>query len=155
MFDVIRLLKVRSLKFALALAAVFMVAGFAPQAHAQGVGTVHLKIVKGGFIIGGGGGGGPLHYNGHYYPLSVGGIGIGTIGIAETRLSGTASNLHSPYDIVGTYGTAGAGLAVVGGANVVTLQNEKGVVLQLTGTQVGFQATLGVGGMTITMGRFR
>jgi hypothetical protein len=154
MFDV---LKARSLKFALALAAAFFVAGVAPQARAQapmlppGVGTVHLKIVKGGFIIGGGGGGGTLHYNGHYYPLQVSGIGIGTIGIAETHLRGTASHLHSPYDIVGTYSTAGAGLAVGGGANVVTLQNERGVILRLQGTQVGFQATLGVGGMTISM----
>jgi hypothetical protein len=153
MFDVIRLLKIRSLKFALALAAVFIVAGVAPQANAQmGVGTVHLKVIKGGFIIGGGGGNGTLHYNGHYYPLKIGGVGIGTIGIAEANLSGTASNLHSPYDIAGTYSTAGAGLAVIGGANVVTLQNEKGVVLRLQGTQVGFQATLGVGGMTITIG---
>ena len=151
MVDVVRILKIRSLKFALALAAAFIVAGVAPQANAQGVGTVHLKILKGGFIIGGGGGSGTLHYNGHYYPLKVSGIGIGTIGIAETSLAGTASHLHSPYDIVGTYSTAGAGLAVGGGANVVTLQNEKGVLLRLQGTQVGFQATLGLGGMTISM----
>jgi hypothetical protein len=152
MFEVVLLLKTRALKLALALAAVVIVAGCAPSAHAQGVGTVHLKVVKGGFIIGGGGGGGTLHYAGHYYPLKVSGIGIGTIGIAEARLSGTASNLHSPYDIAGTYSTVGAGLAVIGGANAVTLQNERGVVLRLTGTQVGFQATLGLGGMTISIG---
>jgi hypothetical protein len=153
MFEIIRTLKIRSVKFAFALAATFIVAGVAPPAHAQsGVGTVHLRVVKGGFIIGGGGGSGTLHYNGHYYPLKVGGVGIGTIGISEARLSGTASHLHSPYDIVGTYSTAGAGLAVIGGASVVTLQNEKGVLLRLSGTQVGFQATLGLGGMTITMG---
>jgi len=151
MFDVVRIVKVRALQFALALAAVFVVAAAAPQANAQGVGHVHLKIVKAGFIIGGGGGSGTLSYNGHVYPLKVGGLGIGTIGVAEASMVGTASHLHSPYDIVGTYSLAGAGLAVAGGANVVTLQNEKGVVLQLQGTQVGFQASLGLGGMTISM----
>jgi hypothetical protein len=141
---------IRGIKFATALAAALIIAGVSSHAQA-GTGTVHLKIVKAGFIVGGGGGGGTLTYNGHTYPLKVGGIGIGTIGIAETRLYGTAYHLHSPLDIAGTYATAGAGLAVGGGANVVTLQNEKGVVLQLTGTQVGFQATLGLGGLTISL----
>ena len=141
---------IRGIKFATALAAALVIAGASSHAQA-GTGTVHLKIVKAGFIVGGGGGGGTLTYNGHTYPLKVGGIGIGTIGIAETRLYGTAYHLHSPQDIAGTYATAGAGLAVGGGANVVTLQNEKGVVLQLTGTQVGFQATLGLGGLTISL----
>ena len=147
MFDFVRSVKLTT-RFAAAMIAAIVVIVSPAQA---GTGTVHLKIVKGEFIIGGGGGGGTLTYNGHSYRLKVGGVGIGTIGIAETRLYGTASNLHSPGDIVGTYGTAGAGLAVGGGANVATLQNEKGVVLRLQGTQVGFQATLGLGGMTISM----
>jgi hypothetical protein len=143
---------VRSLKLAAAFAAALLVAGIAAGTSAQAAsGTVHLKIVKAGFIIGGGGGDGTLTFNGQTYRLQVGGIGIGTIGIAETRLYGTAMHLHSPYDIIGTYSTAGAGLAVGGGANIVTLRNEKGVVLQLQGTQIGFQATLGLGGMTISM----
>jgi len=143
---------IRITRLAAVFGAALLVAVAAVEASAQlGTGTVRLKVVKGGFIIGGGGGYGTLHYNGHYYHLKVGGVGIGTIGIAEATLHGTASNLHSPYDIVGTYGTAGAGLSVGGGANVITLQNDKGVVLRLQGSQVGFQATLGVGGITISM----
>src|SRR6516225_8110660 len=64
---------------------------------------------------------------------------------------GAASNLHRASDIAGTYGAAGAGLAFVGGGQVATLQNQRGVVLTLRGAQVGFQATLGVGGMTIAL----
>jgi hypothetical protein len=147
MFDFVRVMKLTS-RLAAAMIAATVVIVSPAQA---GTGTVHLRIVKGGFIIGGGGGDGTLTFDGRRYPLRVGGAGIGTIGISETRLFGTASNLHSPGDIVGTYSMAGAGLAVGGGANVVTLRNERGVVLRLQGTQVGFQASLGVGGLTISM----
>ena len=85
------------------------------------------------------------------YRLTVGGIGVGSLGIAGVQLVGTVSNLHSASDIAGTYGAAGAGAAFVGGAQVVSLQNEKGVVLALHGPQLGFQISLGLAGMTISL----
>jgi hypothetical protein len=118
------------------------------QSQAQS-GTVRLNIVKAGFIVGAGGGNGVLHYHGRTYRLTVGGIGLGSLGVAAADLVGTASNLHNPSDIAGTYGAAGAGVTFVGGGQVATLQNEKGVVLQLHGGQVGFQVSLGLAGMTI------
>ena len=147
MFDFGRVMKLTS-KLAAAMIAAVVVIVSPAQA---GTGTVHLRIVKGGLIIGGGGGDGTLTFNGRTFPLRISGVGIGTIGIAETRLYGTASNLHSAGDIVGTYSVAGAGLAVGGGGSVATLRNERGVLLRLQGTQVGFQASLGFGGMTISM----
>jgi hypothetical protein len=42
-------------------------------------------------------------------------------------------------------------LAVAGGARSIQMQNAKGVVLTLHGRQAGFEASLGVGGATITM----
>jgi hypothetical protein len=141
----------RAVKFGGALvAAAVMLAGAATPSQAQ-TGTVYLKIVKVAFIVGGGGGTGVLTYNGHHYPLRVGGVGIGSIGISEAKLSGIAYNLHRPSDIAGTYSAAGAGLAIVGGGQVAQLRNEHGVLLKLQGAQIGFQATLGVGGMTISM----
>jgi hypothetical protein len=141
----------RAMKFVGALvAATLMLAGVSTQSQAQ-TGTVYLKIVKVAFIVGGGGGSGVLIYNGHRYPLNISGIGIGSIGIAEAKMSGVAYNLHRASDIAGTYSAAGAGLAVVGGGQVAQLQNEHGVLLKLHGVQLGFQATLGVGGMTISL----
>jgi len=118
--------------------------------HAQ-QGSVRLHIVKAGFIVGVGGGSGVLYYHGHRYPLSIGGIGVGSLGIAAVDLVGTASNLHSPADIAGTYAAAGAGATIVGGAQVATLQNERGVVLNVRGPQVGLQVSLGLAGMTIAL----
>lgn len=119
--------------------------------QAQAVGQVRLHIVKAGFIIGVGGGNGVLYYHGRRYRLVVSGIGLGSLGIAAVDLVGTATNLTSPGAIAGTYGGAGAGGTFVGGGQVATLQNGNGVVLQLQGAQVGFQVSLGLGGMTISL----
>lgn len=143
----------RVVKFIATLAAAFCImAATAAPSQAQ-TGTVQLHVVKAGFIIGVGGGSGVLHFQGHSYPLRLGGIGIGSLGVAAVDLRGTASNLRRPSDIAGTYGAAGAGATFVGGGQVATLQNEHGVVLRVSGPQVGFQVSLGLGGMTIGMGR--
>lgn len=134
-----------------AAAVVFAATPASARRAPQTTGIVRLEIVKAGFIVGMGGGQGTLTFRGRTYPISVGGIGIGTLGIASVRLSGTAANLRTATDIIGTYGTAGAGAAFVGGAQVATLQNERGVVLRLRGPQVGLQVSLGLGGMTISM----
>ena len=51
----------------------------------------------------------------------------------------------------GVLGGGPAQIRIYGGGQVATLQNEKGVVLSLRGAQAGFQVSLGVAGMTITM----
>lgn len=146
MFDFSKLMRF----IAIAATTVTMLVGAPAQSQAQG-GRVSLHIVKAGFIVGLGGGSGTLTYEGRTYRLSVGGIGVGSLGLAAVDLVGTASHLRRPGDIAGTYGAAGAGAAFVGGAQVATLQNERGVVLQLHGVQAGFQVSLGLGGMTISL----
>jgi hypothetical protein len=142
---------VRLVRFAaIALVGVAALAGASTESRAQS-GTVRLHIVKAGFIVGAGGGSGALLYGGHAYRLRVGGVGIGSLGIAAVDLVGTASHLHAVSDIAGTYSAAGAGATFVGGAQVANLQNEKGVVLSLRGVQAGFQVSLGLGGMTISL----
>jgi hypothetical protein len=110
-----------------------------------------MKITKVGFIVGVGGGSGTLTFKGKQYRLSIGGVSAGTIGVAGMDLVGTATNLRTAADIAGSYSAASAGLAVAGGAKVATLQNSNGVVLQLQGRQVGFEASLAVSGLTISL----
>jgi hypothetical protein len=114
-------------------------------------GTVRFNVVKVGFIVGVGGGNGTLTYNGAIYPLSVGGISVGTIGIADMELVGTASNLLTAADIAGTYSAGSASLAIIGGAKVARLQNERGVTLEVQGVEIGLEASLNLGGMTIAL----
>lgn len=142
---------IRSIKiFAVALIAAATLAGASTESRAQ-TGAVRLHIIKAGFIVGVGGGSGILIYHGRRYPLRIGGIGIGSLGVAAVDLVGTAHNLRAPADIAGTYGAAGAGATFIGGGQVARLQNEKGVVLEVRGPQAGFQVSLGVGGMTIAL----
>jgi hypothetical protein len=136
---------------AIAATAAALLLGLPTAADAQTTGRVHFKVSKAGFIVGVGGGSGTLNFRGRTYPLGVSGLSAGTIGVASAEFIGTASNLQTPQDIAGTYSAVGAGVAVAGGAKSVTLQNGKGVVMQLRGRQAGFEATLGVGGVTVTM----
>src|ERR1700722_12000064 len=125
--------------------------GLSTSAEAA-TGTLALKIVSGGLIVGVGGGSGVLSFEGVRYPLSVGGVSLGaTIGISGTELVGTAFHLHDARDIEGTYTAASAGLAVAGGAGVVQLSNSRGVLLRLSGRQVGFKLSLAVSGLTISL----
>jgi hypothetical protein len=145
------MLNVRASKLLAAVAvALAMLTGASTQSRAAS-GTVRLHITKVAFLVGVGGGSGTLTYHHRVYKLVVGGVGIGSLGIASADLVGTAYHLQSPSDIAGTYGAAGAGGTFVGGGQVATLQNEKGVVLKLRGMQIGFQASLGVAGMTISL----
>jgi hypothetical protein len=143
---------IRALKFgAVIIAATIMLLGVPTQSRAQTTGAVHIKIAKVGFIVGVGGGGGTLTYHGRTYRLSVGGVSLGTIGIAGANLVGTAYHLHNAADIAGTYVATSASVAVVGGGKVATLQNEKGVILHVHGVQLGVEASLSVSGMSLAL----
>ena len=114
-------------------------------------GVVHLNVFSAGLIVGAGGGEGTLTFAGQVYPITVGGIGIGMIGFGGGQIEGVAHNMRSPADIAGTYGAAGAGFTLVGGARVAQLQNENGVILQVHGVQIGLEVNLDLAGMTIAL----
>jgi hypothetical protein len=114
-------------------------------------GTVRFRIAKAGFIIGVGGGSGTLHFKGKNYRLRIDGVSAGTIGVAQADLVGTASNLRIAADIEGSYSAVSASVAVAGGGKTARLQNSKGVVLELRGQQVGFEASLNLGGVNIRL----
>jgi hypothetical protein len=133
----------------IATAAAMLASATLPSNAASG--TVRFRVAKAGFIIGVGGGEGVLHFKGKTYRLRVDGVSAGTIGVASMDLVGTAHNLNSPADIAGTYSAGSASVAVAGGVKAARLQNANGVVLDLRGAQVGFEASLNLGGATISL----
>ena len=86
---------------------------------------------------------GNLTFKGKNYRLSVGGVSAGTIGQVLTWHRIPSSQRGDIAELISA--------AVAGGAKVVTLQNSNGVVLQLRGRQVGFEASLSLSGLTISM----
>ena len=133
-----------------ALAAVIG-ASFSSAALADS-GTVSLRIVKAGFVLGGSGGSGVLTFHGKRYPLSIGGISYGfTFGASETNFHGTVSNIRRPSDVAGVYGQAGVGAAAVRGAQAVVLTNQSGAVLTLSGRQAGLIVSADLSGLALSM----
>jgi hypothetical protein len=146
MFSFVRAIR-NGLAFVMAVA---MLMTLSLPSHAA-VGTVRIKIVKAGFIVGVGGGNGVLHFEGRNYHLGIGGISVGTIGAAGADLVGRAYNLHHAEDIAGTYTAVSGSIAVAGGVKIVQLQNSNGVVLKLQGKQAGFEASASLSGLSISL----
>jgi lipid-binding SYLF domain-containing protein len=134
-----------------ALVGIAALAGLSTSTLADG-GTVVLTIYKAGWIIGGSGGSGVMNFRGRAYSLSTGGLDYGLVfGGSKTVLRGRVSNINRPSDIAGVYGAAGAGIAVGRGARAIVLTNQKGAVLELSGTQVGLMANADLSGLAITL----
>jgi hypothetical protein len=101
------------------------------------------------FIKAAGEGNGNLFFEGQKYGLSINGIKIAGFRIKRIDLVGTALNLRSASDIVGTYGAADAKDATVGYASMAQLENQKGVVLEVRGVNLNRRFTLNLSGMNI------
>ena len=133
----------------IALAALFGVGMSA--AHADS-GTISLRIVKAGFVVGGSAGSGVLHFHGRNYPLSIGGLSYGfTFGASETHFRGRVSHILRPSDVAGVYAQGGAGAAVGRGAQAVVLTNQNGAVLTLAGEQKGVIVSLDLSGLALSL----
>ena len=147
MFPYLQMFKSRAV---LTLAAAFLVA--APVlANAQTTGTVSFRINHQGFVMGTAGGSGVLVFKGKQYPLRVDGLWAIEIGVSRSVLTGTASNLRAAADIEGSYQAVGVGVAWRYGRRAVRLRSDKGVILKLRGTEVGYDASAGYGSVTISL----
>jgi hypothetical protein len=125
---------------------------FASLASAAPDGTIEFTLVKAGLIVGGSGGSGTLKFKGKQYPFDIGGVSLGaTIGASKAELVGEVYNLKQPSDIEGTYSAGTASVAVAGGGKVAELKNSKGVVLKVSGKQVGLEAALDLSGMSVSL----
>jgi hypothetical protein len=142
---------IHSRKFSAAIVgAAIILGGTSVDCYSQ-TGSIHLTVVKAGFIVSTGSGTGTLDYQGRRYRLRVSTFGFGSIGVSGGGLVGTAYNLRTAADIAGTYKTVGAGLTVGAGAQVGRFQNANGVILELVGAQLGLAVSLGSAGMTIAL----
>jgi hypothetical protein len=142
---------IHTIKIAAAILASTVLLTSAPSQSYAETGSIRMNITKIGFIVGIGGGSGTLTFKGKDYPLRVEGVSVGTIGVAGVDLVGTATNMQTASDITGVYSAASASLAVAGGGKVATVKNSKGVVLQLRGKEVGFEASLSLSGLKISL----
>ena len=114
-------------------------------------GTVEFDVTSIKLIAGAQWGSGTLRYQGKDYPLKVKALSVGGVGYKEVKGSGNVYDLNRLEDFAGKYGggTVGA-TAGTAGAGVVTLENGKRVVLQLSVTDSkGLQLSVGLEGVEV------
>jgi hypothetical protein len=115
------------------------------------VGEVFIDLKGVGAIFGVSWGHGVFWFKGKKYPIRVEGLSLGDVGYAEIKARGKVYNCKTALDITGTYAAAGAGVALAGGVAGLAMQNERGVVIDLSATQQGVKLNIGPQGLTITM----
>ncbi len=131
--------------------AVLLLLAVSPGQAQEARGTVSIDLTGVGVGLGVSWGSGTLRYEGKTYPFSIQGLQVGNVGISTQRAVGTVYYLHNPADFAGTYAAVGAGMAVAGGMSGLTMQNQKGVVIDLYAVQQGVQLNIGPQGFTIDM----
>jgi hypothetical protein len=95
-------------------------------------------------------GSGTLYYKGKKYPISVDGLSAGaSAGATHITASGTVYNLKHLADFDGNYTAAATGATVGGGASVVTMKNQNGVVIDSVATTQGLKIALDAGGVNL------
>lgn len=137
---------------AILLTILLVLPGFSTRASAQAMGTVQLNFAKAGLVAGAGGGRGVLTYMGRSYAFRVTGVSLGlTAGASVGRLRGTAKGIREVSDFAGTYSAVSGGAAFGGGGGGVRLQNEKGVVLELSGPRAGMEFAANLSAFLISL----
>jgi hypothetical protein len=139
-----------SLFFGVASIVAFSGAALAdPPLHYSG--SVDIDQTRVSFLVSGNGGGGALHFRGRIYPFSIGGLGIGGIGITKLVATGSVYNLPSASSFPGTYTEMRTGFALGDvGRGKLWLKNGRGVVLKLQGEGKGVGLSLGADAVAIS-----
>lgn len=135
-------------------AAIFLLAlapgaGFAQSDRPDA--TVELSGGSAALGIGYSWGNGTLNYQGRAYPFTVKGLSVANVGASSVQASGNVYHLAKLEDFDGNYTAVTAGATVGGGAGVAAMQNQHGVVMQLTSTTQGLQFTLAPAGMAVAL----
>lgn len=123
----------------------------APPARSQEAASATIELSGGSVAVGIGysWGKGTLTYQGRKYPLKVSGLSIVNVGASNYTASGVVYHLNQVSDINGNYVAGEAGATVAGGASVLSMKNDRGVVINMTTTRGGLQFTLAPEGLTI------
>ena len=141
---------------ALATAALLCLAACAAnQSGSQGKplsGYVRMNEVQAAYLGSGSAGSGTLTFRGRSYPFSVGGLGIGGIGVSTIQARGEVYGLQRLGDFPGTYaqGRFGFALGTKSGGDL-WLQNANGVVMHLVAKRTGLMLSLGGDAIVISM----
>jgi hypothetical protein len=115
-------------------------------------GYVRMTQVQAAYLGSGSAGNGVLRYKGSSYSFTVGGLGVGGIGLSKIEARGEVYGLHRLRDFPGAYVQGRYGFAV-GNASAgdLWLQNGNGVIMRLVAKRQGLMLSLGGDAVVIQM----
>jgi hypothetical protein len=111
-----------------------------------------MTQVQAAYIGSGNAGSGVLRYRGRTYSFSVGGLGVGGIGVSKIEAKGEVYGLQNVSDFAGAYvqGRYGFALGNTSGGDL-WLQNGNGVIMRLVAKRQGLMLSLGGDAVVIKM----
>ncbi len=115
-------------------------------------GYVEMTEIQAAYLGSGNAGNGTLRFRGHTYPFTVGGLGIGGIGISKIEAKGEVYGLNRLSDFPGAYAQGRYGFALgKTSAGELRLRNENGVIMRLVAKRQGLMLSLGGDAVVIQM----
>jgi len=115
-------------------------------------GTIEISSTQIAFIASAQSGSGMLEFEGMEHEFSIGGLGVGGIGIHTINAVGVVYNLEKLSDFEGTYGQARMGLTVGKGKSSIGLSNNSNdVYIELKSSNKGVALAGGIDGIKITL----
>jgi hypothetical protein len=132
-------------------AAILLAATSAPPALAAPNASITFHGGSAAFIVGGRWGSGELRYRGRRYPLDVGGLSIGAIGVTSYNLAGEVYHLRRVSDIEGTYAAMDASATAGRGAGILDMSNGAGVEIRAQSNTAGLKLSFAPGGVVIKL----
>jgi hypothetical protein len=130
---------------------VALVAGLALAQPKKPDATLALTEGEVGIGIGFSWGKGTLTYQGKTYPVKVEGLSVGDVGIQRATARGDVYNLKKLPDFSGNYTAGAAGATIGGGAGILAMKNQNGVVIELKSTTQGAELKLAAEGLRLTL----
>jgi len=115
-------------------------------------GYVEMTQLQAAYIGSGNAGNGTLRYRGHTYHFTVGGLGVGGIGVSKIEARGEVYGLERLRDFPGAYVQGRYGLAIgTASTGDLWLKNGNGVIMRLVAKRQGLMLSLGGDAVVIQM----
>jgi hypothetical protein len=114
-------------------------------------GTISVKLTSASALMGAAWGQGVLTFGDRTYAFKVKGLKVLSVGLKKASVNGEVYNLSNVVDLAGTYKKASKGglTLITGKKGTVVVENDKGVVINVTGGTKGMDVGLVEGGLTI------
>ena len=123
----------------------------APALADEPSGTISVKLTSASALMGAAWGQGVLTFGPRTYAFKVKGLKVLSVGIKKASVIGDVYKLTNAADLAGTYKQASKGglTLIKGKTGNVVVENDKGVVINVTGGTKGLDVGLVKGGLTI------